>query len=227
MARLLLIDDNPQVLDMLAMLLEDEDHDVVTAGDGRQGLDLHQAAPFDAILSDVNMPRMDGFTLCRTLRDGGDATPLLLITARDSEIDEALGLDLGADDYLIKPFRSRTLVARLSAVLRRSARQAPTADAPAERDGVRLDEARMQVTFQDQPIQTTVTEFRLLGTLMAQPGIVQSRDQLMAAARQDDSVVAPRIIDTYVRRLRRKLSEIDPDFHAIETVIGAGYRWRE
>jgi len=224
--RLLLIDDDPNVLDMTAMLLEDAGHDVETAANGRDGLNAHAAAPFDAIVSDINMPVLDGFSLCRELRDAGDATPLILLTARDSEIDEALGLDLGADDYLIKPFRSRTLVARVRAVLRRGRVAEPEPEL-LERDGVRLDRERLAVHFLGQPIQATVTEFRLLITLMEQPGIVMDRERLLVGARQDDSVVAPRIIDTYVRRLRRKFGEVDDQFDAIETVIGAGYRWRE
>ena len=224
-SRILVIDDDAEVLEMTAMTLEDAEFDVVTAVDGREGLDAHQDQAFDGIVSDVNMPKVDGFTLCRTLREAGDTTPLLLLTARDGEIDEALGLDLGADDYLIKPFRSRVLVARVKAILRR--KSVPTVAELVEDGPVQLDRGRLQIRFQGQLLVTTVTEFRLLDALVSYPGHVQSRSQLLEAARQDDSVVAPRIIDTYIRRLRRKFTEVDANFGRIDTVIGAGYRWVE
>ncbi len=151
--------------------------------------------------------------------------PVLLLTARGTEIDEALGLDLGADDYLTKPFSSRVLLARLRAVLRRGG-AVQAADAVLRDGPLALDPARLLVTLHDQPITVTVTEFRLLQALVQQPGVVHSRAVLLAEARQDDSVVAPRLIDTYVRRLRRKLEAVDPSFASIETVVGAGYRWR-
>lgn len=225
MPRILSIDDDPSVLDMIAMTLEDAGFDVHTADDGAAGLALHRQRPFDAVVSDVNMPGVDGFSLCRALREGGDPVPVLLLTARDTEIDEALGLDLGADDYLTKPFSSRVLLARLRAVLRRGG-AAPSADAVLRHGPLALDPARLLVTLHDQPITVTVTEFRLLQALAQQPGVVHSRAVLLAGARQDDSVVAPRLIDTYVRRLRRKLEAVDPSFTSIETVVGAGYRWR-
>jgi len=223
--RILSIDDDASVLDMIAMTLEDAGFDVHTAGDGAAGLALHRQRPFDALVSDVNMPGVDGFSLCRTLREAGDPVPILLLTARDTEIDEALGLDLGADDFLTKPFSSRVLLARLRAVLRRGG-AIPSAGAVLRDGPLALDPARLQVTLHDQPITVTVTEFRLLQALVRQPGVVLSRAVLLAEARQDESVVAPRLIDTYVRRLRRKLEAVDPSFACIETVVGAGYRWR-
>jgi DNA-binding response OmpR family regulator len=224
--RVLVIDDDASVLDMIAMALQDEGYVVVTAVDGFDGLAAHADEAFDAIVSDVNMPRVDGFTLCRRLRDAGDATPLLLLSARDSEIDEALGLDLGADDYLCKPFRSRVLAARLRAVLRRGTVTTNQANVVVQGELV-LDHDRLEIRYRDTPIQTTVTEFRLFAALVERPGVVQSREQLLIVARRDDSVVAPRLVDTYVRKLRKKLTSIEADFDRIETVIGAGYRWRD
>lgn len=226
MARLLVMDDDPQVLDMIAMLLEDEGHEVIGCPDGKQGLEAHTKSPFDGIVSDVNMPIVDGFSFCRTLREADDATPILLLTARDSEIDEALGLDLGADDYLIKPIRSRVLTARVRAILRRRQASAPS-ESLLQRDQVSLDSERLELRFHETLIPTTVTEFRLIRALIERPGIVFSREHLLREARQDDSVVVPRLVDTYIRRLRKKLTALDPDFDRIETVIGAGYRWCE
>ncbi len=229
MARLLLIDDDRNVLDMLAMAFEDEGHDVLTAPDGLDGQRQAESSSPDLIVSDVNMPGLDGFSLCRRLRESGNSVPIILLTARDTEIDEALGLELGADDYVVKPFSTRVLAARVAAILRREAHRA-SAQAPKktlEVGGLALDEERMEARFNDQVFVTTVTEFRLLMTLARRPGVVFTRDQLLDRIRGDDSIVAERLVDTYVRRLRRKMESIDANFNGIDTVIGAGYRWRD
>jgi len=228
MPRVLLIDDDSALLDVLALAFEDADHDVVTAADGADGLAKIRAQRPDAIVSDVNMPGVDGFTLCRRLREAGDSTPLVLLTSRDSEIDEALGLELGADDYVTKPFSTRVLLARVSALLRRQALRSGGGGFGATQSAGRLhlDGDRLEVRYDDQMITATVTEFRLLEALTSRPGVVCSRPALLERIRGDDSVVAERIIDTYVRRLRRKLEAIDASFDAIETVVGAGYRWK-
>jgi DNA-binding response OmpR family regulator len=179
------------------------------------------------VVSDVNMPGLDGFSLCRRMREAGDTTPLILLTARDGEIDEALGLELGADDYVAKPFSTRVLLARVAALLRREELRAggSTPTPPTRRNELELDPERLEVRWRGTGVELTVTEFRLLEQLSARPGVVLSRGQLLRCIRDDDSVVAERIIDTYVRRLRRKFEGLDPDFAAIGTVIGAGYRW--
>lgn len=225
---ILVADDDPQLLQTLALALELDGHKVISVADGGAALARIEAGGITALISDVNMPRLDGFSLCRTLRERGHTLPILLLTSRDGEIDEALGLDLGADDYLTKPCSLRILRARLRALLRRAR---PPAAAPApdeetiERHALRVDLSRLTVHFQDQPLTVTVTEIRLLAALMRHPGRVYSRERLLARAREDeDSVVAPRLIDTYIARLRRKLRAIDPDSHLIETVVGAGYR---
>ena len=226
MARILLIDDDGALLDALAMAFEDDGYDVDTASDGREGLDARRTLKPDLVISDVNMPRLDGFALCRELRTANDFVPLILLTSRDNEIDEALGLELGADDYVHKPFNTRVLLARARALLRR---QAARDEDPAERKVVgrlELDPDRLEVRYDDALITVTVTEFRLLEALTSRPGVVFSRQRLMELARGDDSIVAERIIDTYVRRLRRKLEAVSGEFNEIETVIGAGYRWR-
>jgi DNA-binding response OmpR family regulator len=175
------------------------------------------------------MPRLDGFALCKELRAQGDQVPLILLTSRDSDIDEALGLDLGADDYVTKPFGTRVLLSRIAALLRRNqVRQAKDSTPTLVRVGrLSLDTERLELAVDGQPVRTTVTEFRVLLTLAERPGIVLTRERIMERVRGDDSVVVPRIIDTYVRALRRKLEAIDPTLEVIETVVGAGYRLRD
>lgn len=231
MARILLIDDDASVLDVLALACEDAGHEVDRAKDGLTGLERINAGKPDAVISDVNMPGIDGFALCRKLRAGGNQVPLILLTSRDNEIDEALGLELGADDYVPKPFSTRVLLARVASLLRRdSTRRGAKPEIPSttlSHGGLVLDPDRLEVTFQGQNVVVTVTEFRLLEALIQRPGIVFSRTRLLEILRGDDTVVAERIIDTYVRRLRRKLEAIDAKFDRIETVVGAGYRWKE
>jgi DNA-binding response OmpR family regulator len=236
MARILLVDDDATLLDALAVAFADEGYAVTTAPDGARALAAIEHGRPDAIVTDVNMPHIDGFALCRKLRSAGNAVPLVLLTSRDSEIDETLGLDLGADDYVAKPFSVRVLLARVAALLRRDALRARPAPAEVPSDERRrrvvlgelqLDPERLEGRYRGSPLTLTLTEFRLLEALARRPGIVLSRDRLLEIVRGDDSVVAGRIVDTYVRRLRRKLEEVDSSFDRIETVIGAGYRYKE
>jgi len=229
MARILLVDDDASLLDVLALALEDAGHDVVTARDGIAGLRKAEQGGVDLVVSDVNMPGIDGFSLCRKLRDKGVVVPIVLLTARDGEIDQALGLELGADDYVVKPFSTRVLLARVTALLRREQLRA---SANAVRSVIRageleLETERMEARYKGVLFETTVTEFRLLCVIASRPGVVWSREQLLDRIRGDDSVVVERLIDTYVRRLRRKIEGIDPAFDGIETMVGAGYRWRD
>ncbi len=229
MGRILLIDDEEELLDALGLTLEDAGHTVLRARDGEEGLARIASEEPDLVISDVNMPRLDGFALCRRLRDQGNNVALILLTSRANEIDEALGLELGADDYVSKPFSNRILMARVAALLRREQRRgdAATAAEIVRRGPLALDRERLTVAYAEAPIRTTVTEFKLLETLVSRPGVVFSRDRLIDLIRGDEVVVADRLIDTYVRRLRRKLEAVDPAFDGIETVVGAGYRWRE
>lgn len=231
--RILLVDDDASLLDVLSMAFGDAGHAVVKAVDGTEALRLVRREHFDAIVSDVNMPGLDGFSLCRTIRAEGNPVPLVLLTSRDDEIDEALGLELGADDYVVKPFRTRVLLARIASLLRRdslrrSASAPASKEAPTVSEGfLRLDPERLEVRYRDSEIKVTVSEFRLLEALVRRKGSVLSRDRLLELVRGDDSVVVERIIDTYVKRLRRKLESVDPSFDRIETVVGAGYRWKD
>lgn len=228
MAKIVLIDDEQALLDVLAMTFEDAGHEVITAHDGSAGLQLTLEEHPDLVVSDVNMPVRDGFWLCKELRTRGSSVPIILLTARDNEIDEALGLELGADDYVAKPFSTRVLLARVTSLLRRQElrqRRGPKA-APLTLGHLQLFADSLEVYYRGHPVTVTVTEFRLLDAIAGASGAVLSRDRLLAMVRDDNSVVAVRIIDTYVRRIRRKLEAIDPEFDEIETVVGAGYRWR-
>lgn len=227
MARLLLIDDDSSLLEVLTLAFEDAGHAVQTALDGAAGMRALDAGGIEVVISDVNMPLVDGFALCRRLRQSGNEVPFILLTSRDSDIDEALGLDVGADDYVSKPFSTRVLLSRVTALLRRSElRRGSKAIEPTLTVGrLELLPERVELRFAGTPVEVTVTEFRLLECLASRPGIVFSRERLLELLR-GDTVVEPRIVDTYVRRLRRKLEQIDPQADLIETVIGAGYRLR-
>ncbi|WP_437566200.1 response regulator transcription factor [Sorangium sp. So ce542] len=228
MARILLVDDDASLLEVLALAFQEAGHATLSARDGTAALALVRKERPEAVVCDVNMPGLDGFSLCRRLREQGDAVPLILLTSRDSEIDETLGLDLGADDYIAKPFSMRVLLARVAALLRRDAlrRKAEAEPAPIESGPLKLSPDRLEVLFHGRHVAVTVTEFRLLEALVRRPDLVLSRARLLSIVRGDDTVVVDRIVDTYVRRLRRKLEQVDPTFDRIETVIGAGYRFR-
>lgn len=226
MAKLLLIEDDRALSDALALAFEDAGHVVLVAHDGRDGLAAIEQHRPELVLCDVGLPRLDGFSLCKMLRERGDRVPLLLLTARDSEIDQALGLDLGADDYVTKPASVRVLLSRIRALLRRQAELTSPSKSTAilVAGELAIDRDRLEARVRGALFETTLTELRLLEALATRPGVVMSRARLLEAARGDDSVVEARLIDTYVRRIRRKVEAIAPDLELIETVIGAGYR---
>jgi DNA-binding response OmpR family regulator len=228
-ATLVVVDDDPQLLEVLALELCEAGYAVHSACDGKSGLELVNEQRPDAVILDVNMPVLDGFSLCRRLRAAGNTVPIVLLTARDSELDEALGLELGADDYVTKPFSTRVLLARVATLLRReqSRRAPPRAEQLFELGALRIDGDRLELHYAGQRIETTLTELRLIEALARRAGRVLTRSQILETVRGDESVVMERIVDTYVRRIRQKLSAIDPSFDRIETVIGAGYRWRD
>jgi DNA-binding response OmpR family regulator len=226
-AKILLVDDDTALLDVLALAFEDAAHEVTRAKDGLDALAQIKRARPELVVCDVMMPRLDGLALCRQLRAANDPLPIVLLTSRDTEVDEALGLELGADDYVTKPFSTRVLLARVAALLRREQARATPGKPTLKAGALELDADRLRVLYNGAEIAVTVTEFRLLEVLAKRPGVVFSRAQLLQLVRGDDSVVVDRIIDTYVRRLRRKLEGVDQAFAAIETVVGAGYRWRE
>ena len=229
MTRILVVDDDRQLIEVLSIGLGDAGYEVRTANDGLEGLDAAKSFRPALVVADVNMPRLDGFQMCKRLRDAGDATPVVLLTSRDGEIDETLGLELGADDYVTKPFAMRVLVARIAAILRRDAiRSGKERGEVATAIGdLSLDADRVEAKWKGTIIPLTLTEFRVLEALARRKGHVLTRDKLLDLVRGDDSVVGERIVDVYVRRLRRKLEAIDGTFSRIETVVGMGYRWKD
>jgi DNA-binding response OmpR family regulator len=229
LATLAIVDDDPELLEVLTLEFREAGYVVHSAANGKAGFDLVRQTQPDLVILDVNMPVLDGFSLCRRLRDLGSLVPIVLLTARDSELDEALGLELGADDYVTKPFSTRVLLARVAALLRReqSRRLPPRAEQVFELGSLQIDAERLELHYARQRVETTLTELRLVEALARRAGRVLTRGQILEAIRGDDVVVIERIVDTYVRRIRQKLLAIDPSFDRIETVIGAGYRWRD
>ena len=232
MATIALVDDDRNILTSVGMLLEQEGYHVRTYADGASALTALQATPPDLAILDIKMPRMDGLELLRRLRQGADL-PVIFLTSKDEEIDELMGLNAGADDYVRKPFSQRLLLERVKAVLRRAdARKngAGTTEPRREaliRGKLALDPQRHDCTWDGKPVRLTVTEFLILQCLAQRPGFVKSRDNLMDAAYDDQVYVDDRTIDSHIKRMRKKFRQVDPEFDAIETLYGVGYRYRE
>jgi len=230
MATITLVDDDENILTSVSMALEAEGHTVKTFEDGETALDDINASPPDLIVSDIKMPTMDGMELLRRIRQNSDL-PLIFLTSKDEEIDEVLGLTMGADDYVKKPFSQRLLLERVKAVLRR--RQAgPTPTKEEEKQIIRrgnltLDPMRHACSWKDQNVTLTVTEFLILEALAQRPGFVKSRDALMDAAYDDQVYVDDRTIDSHIKRIRKKFRFVDREFDAIETLYGVGYKYQE
>jgi two-component system response regulator ChvI len=229
-ARIALVDDEETLLETVGFALRREGHAVDTFRDGLAAWQGFQVALPDLVVLDILMPRMDGLELCRRLRARSETLPILFLTSKDDELDRVLGLELGADDYLCKPFSMRELAARVKVLLRRAAalrREEPTAASEVRTVGpLHLDLSRFEAHWRGARLPLTVTEFRLLEALVRHPGHVKTREQLVAEAYPDDTYLADRTIDSHIKRLRRKLEAADPAFEAVETVYGLGYRWR-
>jgi len=224
-----LVDDDRNLLTSIAMALEADGFTVRTYSDGAEALKGLTAQPADLAILDIKMPRMDGMELLGHLRKDS-AMPVIFLTSKDDEVDEVLGLRMGADDYIKKPFSQRLLVERIRALLRRGelARGVGGEAEPAiQRGELRLDPARHQCTWKGLNVDLTVTEFLLLKSLALRPGHVKSRDQLMDSAYGEHIYVDDRTIDSHVKRLRKKFKAADPDFAQIETLYGVGYRYRD
>ena len=215
-ARVLIVDDEPKIAALLRDYLVSGGYETSVLEIGLGVVDWVRTNKPDAILLDVMLPGESGLSICKAIREFSDV-PILLITARVEEIDRLLGLELGADDYICKPFSPREVVARVKAVLRRT-----SASSAAITASIELDEARFEVRVRGQALTLTPVEFRLLGKLMAQPGRVFSRQQLMDAAYRDHRVVSDRTVDSHEKNLRRKLA--DAGFDPITSVYGVGYR---
>lgn len=225
-ARILLAEDDPSTLEALQSTLRAEGFAPHPCADGALAWAALQRSRFDMLVSDVNMPALDGFSLCRRAREHDAAMPIVLLTSRDSEMDEALGLELGADDYLCKPFSTRILLARIRGLLRRATRAPSDARSAFVLGPLEIDRDRLEARWHGALLDTTVTELRMIEALATRAGRVLSRAQLLQLGREDDSIVAPRIVDTYIARIRKKFDAARAASDPIETVIGAGYRYR-
>jgi two-component system, OmpR family, response regulator ChvI len=229
-----LVDDDRNILTTLSIFLQAEGFATRVYADGETALKALLENPPDLAIFDIKMPRMDGLELLEKLREKS-ALPVIFLTSKDEELDEALGLAMGADDYIAKPFSQRLLVARIRAILRRTELVRAEPDAPEpeglpepiQRGRLAIDPARHSVTWDGKPVSLTVTEFLILESLALRPGVVKSRNQLMDAAYSDDVFVDDRTIDSHIKRLRRKFRGVDPEFSAIDTLYGAGYSFAD
>jgi two-component system, OmpR family, response regulator ChvI len=229
-----LVDDDRNILTSVSIALQAEGFATRLYTDGATALKALLDNPPDLAVCDIKMPQMDGIELLERLREKS-ALPVIFLTSKDEELDEALGLAKGADDYISKPFSQRLLVARIRAILRRTEvpRTDPADDSagpPAdfvERGRLTMDPTRHQVTWTGRTVALTVTEFLILEALAARPGVIKTRNQLMDAAYSDDVFVDDRTIDSHIKRLRRKFRAVDPQFSGIETLYGAGYSFAD
>ncbi len=227
-----LVDDDKNILTSVSIALQAEGFLTRLYSDPEAALKALLDNPADLAVFDIKMPGMDGLELLRRLREKSHM-PVIFLTSKTDELDEALGLAMGADDYIAKPFSQRLLIARIRAILRRAevGRLTDASDEPAVEPIIRgrleMDPARHRVKWMGQDVTLTVTEFLILETLASRPGVVKNRNQLMDAAYQDDVYVDDRTIDSHIKRLRRKFREVDPEFNAIDTLYGAGYRFSE
>ena len=230
MATIALVDDDENILASLKIFFESEGYVVRTYTDGATALAALAETPPDIAILDIKMPRMDGVEVLRRLRQNSDL-PVIFLTSKDDEMDEVVGFNVGADDYIKKPFSQRLLNERVKALLRRTRAGAGGAEAGDKKSLVRgeltLDPNRHACTWKGQNVRLTVTEFLILQALAQRPGYVKSRDQLMDAAYDDQVYVDDRTIDSHIKRLRKKFRDNDESFDAIETLYGVGYRYNE
>jgi len=232
MSRIALVDDDRNILTSVSMTLEAEGFEVETYNDGQSALDAFNRKLPDMAVLDIKMPRMDGMELLQRLRQKTNM-PIIFLTSKDDEIDEILGLRMGADDYVKKPFSQRLLVERIRTLLHRNEVLDGAIIPETEETKVMvrgelvMDPLRHSVSWKGKDVTLTVTEFLLLQALAQRPGFVKSRDQLMDVAYDDQIYVDDRTIDSHIKRLRKKMRTVDDDFTAIETLYGIGYRYNE
>ena len=233
-----LVDDDRNILTSVSIALQAEGFITRVYSDGAAALKAFADNPPDLAVFDIKMPEMDGMELLRRVREVGGPVctmPIIFLTSKDDELDEALGLAMGADDYITKPFSQRLLIARIRAILRRQdlerGQSTPGEESLEEelivRGRLTMDPARHKVLWAGKDVTLTVTEFLILEVLAQRPGVVKSRNQLLDVAYQDDVYVDDRTIDSHIKRVRRKFRTVDPDFDAIETLYGVGYRFGE
>lgn len=229
-----LVDDDRNILTTVSLALQAAGFATRVYADGETALKALQENPPDLAIFDIKMPRLNGLELLQRLRETS-ALPVILLTSKNEEPDEALGLDLGADDYICKPFSQRLLIARIRAILRRGELVRDEAGSEPQEGGAELvtrgklqmDPARHRVTWDGKPVSLTVSEFLILEAMAMRPGVVKSRNQLMDVAYHEDVFVDDRTVDSHIKRLRRKFRAVDPGFSAIETLYGAGYSFSD
>ncbi len=232
MPTIALVDDDRNILTSVSIMLEGEGFSVQTYNDGQSAYDAFGRSLPDLAVLDIKMPRMDGMDLLQRMRQKTNI-PVIFLTSKDDEIDEILGLRMGADDYVKKPFSQRLLLERIKTLLRRKEAQEGNIIADSEetkvlvRGNLTMDPLRHAVTWKGNDVTLTVTEFLLLPALVQRPGFVKSRDQLMDVAYDDQIYVDDRTIDSHIKRLRKKMRMADDSFSAIETLYGIGYRYNE
>ena len=230
MVKICLIDDDQNILASLSLALKSEKFEVETYSDGIAGLEALKDNNFDIAILDIKMPRLDGLEVLQKLRNSSDI-PVIFLTSKDDEIDQLLGLKMGADDYITKPFSQKLLIERVKVILKRTAFSSEenqvNSDSLIERGNLLLNMDRHECHWKEERIKLTVTEFLLLESLVNRPGYVKNRDQLMSAAYSDDLYVDDRTIDSHIKRIRRKFKAIDKDFNSIETLYGVGYRFNQ
>ena len=223
MSKILVVDDEPSIVDVLTYNLTKAGHQPIVARDGEQALKLARAERPDLVILDLMLPGIDGLEVCRALRKDGNL-PIIMLTAKDEEVDRVVGLELGADDYIVKPFSPRELMARVKAVLRR-AQPKPADAAPALQVGdLRLEVARREIAWRGAPFDLTAIQFDLLRVLMANPGRVFSREELLNQVWGYDYYGDTRAVDSTIKRLRARLRQIAADAELIVTVRDAGYK---
>ena len=225
------VDDEDNLRETLAFALRREGYPVELFAHGAEAWSAFQRRLPGLVILDILMPEMDGLELCRRIRSISETIPIIFLTSRDEEFDRVLGLEIGADDYLGKPFSMRELLARVKVLFRRAALDAAPkradAEAPLRIGDLELDLQRYTVKWKGQPVSLTVTEFMMLHALVRHPGHVKSRTQLHQDGYPHDAYVSERTIDSHIKRLRRKFEEVDAAFDKIETVYGLGYRYAE
>jgi two-component system response regulator ChvI len=229
--RVAVVDDEESIRENVSFALRREGYVVEPFSDGLEAWQAFEQQLPDLVVLDILMPRMDGLELCRKLRGRSELLPIIFLTSRDEEIDRVLGLELGADDYLCKPFSMRELAARVKVLFRRLSLtgngEAGEEEEMLRVDGLELDLRRYTVRWKEVEIPLTVTEFQILRALARVPGHVKTRRQLMEEGYPHDAYVSERTIDSHIKRIRRKFSEVEPEFAAVETVHGLGYRYRQ
>lgn len=222
---LFVVDDEDSIRENLGFALKKEGYAVSPHPNGQSAWEAFQLSPPDLLLLDIMMPKMDGLELCRRIRSINEQVPILFLSSRDEELDRIIGLEMGGDDYLCKPFSIRELLVRIKVILRRSRQEIRKEEEYYKTGSLTLSPARGLCRWKDSPVTLTITEFRILEDLVREPGLIRSREQLMHAAFPEDLYANERALDSHIKRIRKKLQVNDPSFDGIDTIYGLGYRW--